>query len=382
MAYDSDPSFRVLHALRIKGFAKVDVLSDLSAVEPDEVEQHLADFQAGEIALFREARSLWQLTPKGREVHAEQLASEAEAIRPLVEPHYPAFLELNEAFKELCGDWQLRDGAPNDHTDAALRRGGDRPPPRDRQPGPAGRDRRRHRGDAPVALRAAAGRAPRNGWPGGDTSCSPASCAARYHDVWMELHEDLILTLGIDRAEGGVVLMPARFGRVLTAMVTPFDAEGGLDLDGAGTLARWLQDHGNDGLVVAGTTGEAPVLTDDEKLSLWAAVAEAVTIPVIAGTGTNDTAHSVHLTGEAAGARRGRHPRRRARTTTARRRPGIEAHLRAIAAATDLPVDGLRHPDPHRAQDRARRCCCAWPARCPTCSPSRTPPATRGRPPA
>ena len=119
MAYDSEPSFRVLHALRIKGFAKVDVLSDLSAVDPDEVEQHLADFQADEITLFREARALWQLTPKGREVHAEQLAAEAAAVRPLVEPHYPPFLEINEAFKELCGDWQLRGGAPNDHTDAA-----------------------------------------------------------------------------------------------------------------------------------------------------------------------------------------------------------------------------------------------------------------------
>ena len=64
-----------------------------------------------------------------------------------------------------------------------------------------------------------------------------------YHDVWMELHEDLILTLGVDRAEGGLVLMAAspRFGRVLTAMVTPFDAEGGLDLDAARDLARWLE---------------------------------------------------------------------------------------------------------------------------------------------
>ena len=60
----------------------------------------------------------------------------------------------------------------------------------------------------------------------------------------------------------------ARFGRVLTAMVTPFDDELGLDLDGAAALARWLQDQGNDGLVVAGTTGEAPTLTDDERLSL------------------------------------------------------------------------------------------------------------------
>ena len=77
--------------------------------------------------------------------------------------------------------------------------------------------------------------------------------------------------------------MTGRFGRVLTAMVTPFDDDGALDLDGARTLARHLAEHGNDGLVVAGTTGESPVLTDDEKLALWAAVAEAVTIPVDRG---------------------------------------------------------------------------------------------------
>ncbi len=128
-----------------------------------------------------------------------------------------------------------------------------------------------------------------------------------------------------------------RFGRVLTAMVTPFDAAGALDLDAARRLARWLVEHGNDGLVVAGTTGESPTLSDDEKLSLFAAVAEAVTVPVIAGTGSNDTAHSVHLTREAT------------RLGVAgilavcpyyNRPPqsGIEAHLRAIAAATTLPV--------------------------------------------
>ena len=82
----------------------------------------------------------------------------------------------------------------------------------------------------------------------------------------------------------------ARFGRVVTAMVTPFHPDGSLNLDGARRLAKWLQDNGNDGLVVAGTTGESPVLTDDERLSLFEAVIGAVTIPVIAGTGTNDTA--------------------------------------------------------------------------------------------
>jgi 4-hydroxy-tetrahydrodipicolinate synthase len=129
----------------------------------------------------------------------------------------------------------------------------------------------------------------------------------------------------------------ARFGRVLTAMVTPFDADGRLDLDVARTLARYLQDHGNDGIVVAGTTGESPVLTDDERLSLFAAVIEAVDVPVIAGTGTNDTAHSVHLTKEAealgaAGV---------LAVCPYYNRPsqaGIDAHIRAMAAATTLPV--------------------------------------------
>ncbi|MBU6316843.1 MAG: 4-hydroxy-tetrahydrodipicolinate synthase [Acidobacteria bacterium] len=128
----------------------------------------------------------------------------------------------------------------------------------------------------------------------------------------------------------------ARFGRVLSAMVTPFDENGVLDLDVARQLARWLQEQGNDGLVVAGTTGESPVLTDDERLSLFAAVIEAVTIPVVAGTGTNDTAHSVHLTKEAealgaAGI---------LAVCPYYNRPsqaGIEGHLRAMAAATPLP---------------------------------------------
>ncbi|MEY4400238.1 MAG: dihydrodipicolinate synthase [Actinomycetota bacterium] len=128
-----------------------------------------------------------------------------------------------------------------------------------------------------------------------------------------------------------------RFGQVITAMVTPFHKDGSLNLDGAKRLARWLQDNGNDGLVIAGTTGEAPVLTDDERLSLFRAVVEAVTIPVIAGTGTNDTAHSIHLTKEAgkvgvAGI---------LAVTPYYNRPsqaGIDAHMRAVCGATSLPV--------------------------------------------
>jgi len=129
----------------------------------------------------------------------------------------------------------------------------------------------------------------------------------------------------------------ARFGAVVTAMVTPFDDLGGLDLDAAAALARWLADHGSDGLVVAGTTGEGSTLTDAEKLDLWRAVAAAVAIPVVANTGSNDTAHSVHLTRQAADCGAAGV----LAVTPYYNRPsqaGLEGHFRAIAEATELPV--------------------------------------------
>jgi 4-hydroxy-tetrahydrodipicolinate synthase len=87
-----------------------------------------------------------------------------------------------------------------------------------------------------------------------------------------------------------------RFGRMITAMVTPFGEAGALDIPAAVELARWLAGHGSDGLVLSGSTGESSVLTDEEKCDLWRAVADAVTIPVIAGTGSNDTDHSIKMT--------------------------------------------------------------------------------------
>lgn len=120
-------------------------------------------------------------------------------------------------------------------------------------------------------------------------------------------------------------------------MITPFDASGALNIDEAVRLAKWLQDNGNDGLVVSGTTGESSTLTDAEKLDLWNAVINAVTIPVVAGSGSNDTAHSVHLTKEvtkmgaagilAVGPYYNRPPQ-----------SGLEAHITAMANATTLPV--------------------------------------------
>jgi len=90
-------------------------------------------------------------------------------------------------------------------------------------------------------------------------------------------------------------------GAVITAMVTPFQADGSVDLDRFRELAAHLVDNGSDGLVVCGTTGESPTLADGEKLALFEAAVETVggRATVIAGTGTYDTAHSVHLTQQA-----------------------------------------------------------------------------------
>ncbi|MGB1785005.1 MAG: 4-hydroxy-tetrahydrodipicolinate synthase [Ilumatobacteraceae bacterium] len=126
------------------------------------------------------------------------------------------------------------------------------------------------------------------------------------------------------------------FGRILTALITPFGSDGSVDLDVAQQLARRLVDEGNEGLVVCGTTGESPTLSDDEKLSMFSAVLEAVDVPVIAGTVGNDTAHSVELSLRAKAL--GVHgilslcPYYNRPSQT-----GIEQHLRAIAQAVDLP---------------------------------------------
>lgn len=130
-----------------------------------------------------------------------------------------------------------------------------------------------------------------------------------------------------------------RFGTLLTAMVTPFKATGELDLDAARALARKLVDDGCDGLVVTGTTGETSTLTDEENVEMFKAVVEEVgdRAAVVAGTGTNDTRHSINLS-------------RMAKevgvdglllVTPYYNKPsqaGIQAHFEAIADAVGLPV--------------------------------------------
>jgi len=129
----------------------------------------------------------------------------------------------------------------------------------------------------------------------------------------------------------------ARFGNVATAMVTPFDDAGGLAIDVAADLAKWLVAHGNDGLIVAGTTGESPTISHEEQIALVAAVVDAVDVPVVAGTGSNDTRSAILNTERAteAGA-----DGILVVTPYYNRPPqsGLIAHFKAVASATDLPV--------------------------------------------
>lgn len=130
-----------------------------------------------------------------------------------------------------------------------------------------------------------------------------------------------------------------RFGEVITAMVTPFDGDGALDVKAARRLASHLVDHGSDGLVVAGTTGESPTLAHEEKLALFEAVIQEVgdRASVIAGTGTFDTRESIALTREAAALG----VDACLVVTPYYSKPpqnGLLAHFRAIAERSDVPL--------------------------------------------
>src|ERR671933_301871 len=128
-------------------------------------------------------------------------------------------------------------------------------------------------------------------------------------------------------------------GEVLTAIVTPFDADGAVDYEKFRELAAYLLDHGSDGFVVCGTTGESPTLSDDERLELFRVAVDAVgdRATIVAGTGTYSTAHSVHLTREAhdigvdgflvVTPYYNRPPPR-----------GIVEHFRAVAHVSDKPI--------------------------------------------
>ncbi len=190
---------------------------------------------------------------------------------------------------------------------------------------------------------------------------------------------------GDARPAGYVAGVPAPdprspFGALLTAMVTPMTDDGDVDLDAAARLAVHLVDSGHDGLVVNGTTGEAPTTSDREKADLVRAVAGAVgaRAAVLAGAGSNDTRHAVAMARQAADAG----ATGLLAVTPYYSRPsqdGVVAHLTAVADATDLPVMLYDVPPAPGCGSLPPRTT-GWP-RTRGWWPSRTPPATSPPPP-
>jgi hypothetical protein len=199
---DDEARFLVLHALRIKGFSAASTVAELSTLDPDRTNAILGELAESGHTKFFEARELWQLTPDGKERHAKEIVDAAAAQSTGLRAHYEAFLVLNTGLKELCTVWQTRNGEPNDHTDAAY---------------DAERLDDLERFNASCAtvldgfsavvprfaayrhrLTGAAARA-----ANGETKMFTGVMCGSFHDIWMELHEDLIQLLSIDRnAEG------------------------------------------------------------------------------------------------------------------------------------------------------------------------------------
>ena len=201
MGHASSPEFRTFHALRIKGFATVEVVAEMTALDADLVHGHLTDLEGDGHARFRDARSSWQLTSEGREAHGEHLEHDlSEAPLEHLAALYESFFARNGEFKSICTEWQLREGVPNDHTDS-------------------GYDRRvidklgaLHEEAEPVVVEIGevllrfGPYAPRLSGAFdqvriGDTHLFTGVMCGSYHDIWMELHEDLLLTQRIDRAD-------------------------------------------------------------------------------------------------------------------------------------------------------------------------------------
>jgi hypothetical protein len=202
-AHHSSLAFHTLHALRIKGFGSVETLAELIDHPPEAVELHLADLQSREWVLFRENRNLWQLTPEGRAAHLGELAADVpHGAREQLADGYRTFLQLNEAFKVVCNDWQMNGRELNDHQDDEY----------DEEV--LGRLERIHTEVQPVlgqfslVLARLAPYAPRldrarERLLAGNLKMLTGVMCNSYHDVWMELHEDLLLTQQIDRAAEG-----------------------------------------------------------------------------------------------------------------------------------------------------------------------------------
>lgn len=204
---DQENEFEILHALRIKGLASEEQLAAVTGVPHSVLTPVLEGLTAGAAVKQRAGRMPgYMLTSHGREEHARQLsATVGDAERVGVNGAYEVFLELNGRFKELCTRWQVRPDAagvsqPNDHSD----------------PGHDAvvlEELREVHERVVTGLSSAAGACPRLGRyatrldaalgriRGGDTAALTKPLSDSYHDVWMELHQDFLLTLGREREE-------------------------------------------------------------------------------------------------------------------------------------------------------------------------------------
>jgi hypothetical protein len=194
--------FLVLHALRIKGFAAASLLAEIAVLPVASVEATLRAQAEHSRCRHIPARDLWQLTPEGREHHAVLMAEVMGESTERLREHYDFFLAMNDEFKNLCAAWQTRDGDTNDHTDAEY----------DSARIAALRDLHVRSAAALIRFADAVPRfesyerrlaAALTRVEGGETRMFTGVMCSSYHDVWMELHEDLVQLLGVDRhAEG------------------------------------------------------------------------------------------------------------------------------------------------------------------------------------
>lgn len=204
MGHPSTPQFQTFHALRIKGFAAVDTLVEMTTLSGDDVELALTRLADNGYTQFRENRGLWQLTADGRTTHKEHLAADLKGldVAATLGSHYESFLASNSQFKELCGDWQLRNGEPNDHGDPAY------------DAAVVERLASLHTEALPAVASMGEGISRMGPYAerlvevltkvqAGESKMFTGVMCGSYHDVWMELHEDLILTQGIDRSAEG-----------------------------------------------------------------------------------------------------------------------------------------------------------------------------------
>ena len=207
MGHASTPEFCIFHALRIKGFATVDTLREMTGFDTATVQLHLDGLAVAAHARFREARSLWQLAPDGRAAHPDLLAADLDgADLTALAPPYARYLELNTEFKRLCGDWQLRNSEVNDHADADA--------DADYDAAVIARlvDLDVRAQPILISMTSVLDRLTLYGprlassiarLQSGESNMFTGVMCGSYHDAWMELHEDLILTQGIDRSAEG-----------------------------------------------------------------------------------------------------------------------------------------------------------------------------------